>query len=479
MFATGNYCHNGCVKFSTKVDYKKGGRQGRLSGFVCWQASYFGRTVCNILGGILGQVAFLSVSLMLLAGVQCPPPAPEQVLADAALYTVKIQVQNDIAFNQDDFGARSGTGFLIDRELGWVLTNAHVATRSPSVVKVSFKGGDMIEARRLHVDPLIDLAILQIAPQSIPETAKEAVLDCDSVPVSGTSVMAYGHPWGLSFTASRGIVSGLAWIYPNQMIQTDAAINSGNSGGPLISLADGRVIGINTSTYQPDEKDGSATAISLAEPMPPVCHIIDLLKAGKDTRLRMLPISAAVSGDDLRPRVAKAFVPSQGFLSGDVITMVNEQTVKTFPELLSKLRGVTGQALVTVDRKGELIGVMSPLRIVPDPLKVRSINLSGLVIAEPWRIDDFEVNQEANLIVDWYESGEEAALSDAKLSDYIVSIDGREFNQLHVLYRYLESLPSDAVIEIMLKRASSASEFFREYRHIRLNRTKLEWLTAQ
>jgi len=56
-------------------------------------------------------------------------PSPEQVLADATRYTVKVQVLNDIALNRDESGARSGTGFLIDRKRGWVLTNAHVATR--------------------------------------------------------------------------------------------------------------------------------------------------------------------------------------------------------------------------------------------------------------------------------------------------------------------------------------------------------------
>jgi S1-C subfamily serine protease len=122
---------------------------------------------------------------------------PEQVLAEAARYTVKIKVQNEIAFNQDEGGSASGTGFLIDRQRGWVLTNAHVATRSPSVVKVSFKGGEQIEARRIHVDPLIDFAILSIPSKSIPAAAIEAQLACDGNPASGTSVMAYGHPWGM------------------------------------------------------------------------------------------------------------------------------------------------------------------------------------------------------------------------------------------------------------------------------------------
>ena len=88
------------------------------------------------------------------------------------------------------------------------------------------------------------------------------------------------------------------------------------------------------------------------------------------------------------------------------------------------------------------------------------------------------MNPHHNLIVDWYESGEEAALTDAKVSDFIVSVDGREFSGVDALYAYLESLPADATVEIILKRAASAAEFFREYRHIKLSRRKLKWESA-
>jgi S1-C subfamily serine protease len=101
-----------------------------------------------------------------------------------------------------------------------------------------------------------------------------------------------------------------------------------------------------------------------------------------------------------------------------------------------------------------------------------------LIIAEPWRLDDFEVNERQNLIVDWYESGEEAALSGAEVSDYIVSVDGREFTKVDALYAYLASLPDDAMVEIILKRAASASEFFREYRYVSLSRKRLEWVNV-
>ena len=123
--------------------------------------------------------------------------------------------------------------------------------------------------------------------------------------------------------------------------------------------------------------------------------------------------------------------------------------------------------------------VRSPVKIMPDPLKVQAINLSGLIIAEPWRVDDFEVNPERNLSVDWIEYGEEAEFTDAQAYDYIVSVDGKEFQSVKALYGYLESLPEDAVVEIMLKRENSSSDFFREYRHISLSREKLEWVSVR
>jgi len=409
-----------------------------------------------------------------------PEPTPEQILADASRYTVKVSVLTEIGLNQDAGGASSGTGFLIDKERGWLLTNAHVATRSPSTIRVSFRNSEEIEAKRIHVDPLIDLAVLVIPTDKIPSDAVEASLACDSVPAAGTSVLAYGHPWGMSYTASRGIVAGLAWMYPSQFIQTDAVINSGNSGGPLISLNDGRVVGINTATYQPEEKDESATAISLAEPMPGICKIVDLLKGGKDTKLRLLPVAVATAGDDLRPRVAKVFQSGVQFQSGDIITAVNGGgEVGTLPELLTNLRGLDKEAVISVERNGRVVDVRSPLNVAPDPLKARSINFSGLIIGRPWMLDDFDVNSDKHLIVEWVESAEEASLSGIAVADYIVSVDGRRFSELNALYAYLNDLPEDATVEFMVKRRATAAEYFYEYHQISLARTKLDWVTVQ
>lgn len=427
-------------------------------------------------------IATMSFAALLAASPPAqagPAPSPEDVLAEASRYTVKVQVLNDIAFNQDEGGSGSGTGFLIDRQRGWILTNAHVATRSPSTIRVSFKGGELIAAKRVHVDPLIDLAILSVPTNSIPASAVEAKLGCDTKAVSGTSVLAYGHPWGLSYSASRGIVSGAVWFYPNELIQTDAAINSGNSGGPLISLTDGRVIGINTSTYQPDGKDGSATAVSLAEPMPPICRVVELLKATGDASLRLPPFAIATSGDDLRPHVAQVFAANVGLEPGDIITHVNGVDVGNYSEMLSELRGARDGATLSADRGGKAIDVRVTTAAVPNILKVRAINLSGLIIAEAWKLDDPEVNPERNLIIDWYQSGEEAALTDAMVADYVVSVDGRRFSKLQLLYDYLSALPKDAVVKIIVKRPATANQFYREYRHLTISRRRLEWVTAQ
>jgi serine protease Do len=423
----------------------------------------------------------LPLFIVLLAQVSNSKAAePEQILAEAAGYTVKVQVLTQIALNVDDSGTSSGTGFLIDRERGWLLTNAHVATRSPSLIQVSFQDGNQIDAQRIHVDSYIDLAVLAIPPTSIPKSATEASLACDALPAPGTSVLAYGHPWGLSYTATRGIVSGLSWFYPSQLIQTDAVINSGNSGGPLISLTDGSVIGINTATYSPGSEDNGSTAISLAEPMPAICHLVNLLKQGVDTRLRLLPVAIATSGDDLRPRVADVFSNESDLAPGDIILKVNAgNPINNFPELLSALRGQIEAVQLTVERDGDTLDVRSSIRVLPDPLSVRAINLSGLIIAESWRLDDFEANPEQNLLVHWYEWDKAAALTDVELLDYIVSVDGRKYTSVDALYSYLETLPADALIDIILKRASTGDEFYREYLHISLSKEELEWVSTK
>ncbi|MGH3080978.1 MAG: S1C family serine protease, partial [Gaiellaceae bacterium] len=142
-----------------------------------------------------------------------------------------------------------GSGFVIDKS-GHIVTNSHVVEGADEI-EVSFSNRDSVKARLVGEDRSTDLAVLKVDADARALTPLR-LGDSDRVRV-GDSVVAIGNPLGLERSVTAGIVSALhrPLAAPNQftiddVIQTDAAINSGNSGGPLIG-ANGRVIGVNTA----------------------------------------------------------------------------------------------------------------------------------------------------------------------------------------------------------------------------------------
>ena len=115
--------------------------------------------------------------------------ASEDVLEDANLYTVKFRTSVDRPFREDkNAGLRKGSGFLINKDKGLILTNAHITARSKSKVRVAFKNYGFSPVKQVYVDPRIDIAIVQIDPKLIPKEAKEAKLKCD-----GEQTMGYNY----------------------------------------------------------------------------------------------------------------------------------------------------------------------------------------------------------------------------------------------------------------------------------------------
>lgn len=423
----------------------------------------------------------LAITLLACSGAARAEAAAEEVLARAALYTVRVSALASIGLNQDDGGSGSGAGFLIDRTRGWIVTNAHVATRSPVELKVAFKGSRDIEARRLHVDPLIDVAIIQVPTDRLPASAVDADMDCDGLPAIGAPVAAFGHPWGLNFTATRGIVSGLPWIFPSEYVQTDAVLNHGNSGGPLINLNNGKVVGLNARLYNPEttERKYSST-ISLSEPIPPICRIVELLRGGKDARLKLLPVALATSDEDARPRIARTLEASSPFRPGDLVLEVEgEGPIRNASDLAAHLRGSSQSARVTIEREGQRLTFLTPLRTLPDPLAARAINLSGLIISTAWRLDEYEHAANGALMVDFVEPGSLAENTAATVWSQVTSVDGRTFNDVDGLYAYLSARPKGAMVRLILSEYSEASEFIRAYRYVALPRGELEMLRVQ
>lgn len=134
----------------------------------------------------------------------------------------------------------SGTGFYV-KEHNLFITNFHVIEGNEEVL-ISGRGLKRTIGKVLYFDPLHDLAFIQ-APDNLEMTS--AVISSTPV-VEGDSIIAIGHPYGLKYTATKGIVSKASRSYNEvSYIQIDAAINPGNSGGPLVNM-NGEVVGVNT-----------------------------------------------------------------------------------------------------------------------------------------------------------------------------------------------------------------------------------------
>ncbi|MGB0838556.1 MAG: trypsin-like peptidase domain-containing protein [Chitinophagales bacterium] len=136
----------------------------------------------------------------------------------------------------------NGTGFYL-QEADMVVTNHHVVAESAEVV-MSGKGMDQEIVKVLFKDPAYDLAFIRL-PEGVDLPKAELVAE-DYIVKNGESVIAIGHPYGLKYTATQGIVGKAKRLNQRvNYIQTDAAINPGNSGGPLVN-AEGNILGVNT-----------------------------------------------------------------------------------------------------------------------------------------------------------------------------------------------------------------------------------------
>ena len=182
-----------------------------------------------------------------------------------------------------------GTGFVVSED-GYILTNAHVVSESgmtASSVTVVFKGegeeGTQVPATIVGSDESTDVALLKIDPSQAPGLTVVKLGDSSAVAV-GEQVVAIGNPLGLDFSLSSGVVSAVdrELESPNGAtitggIQTDAAINSGNSGGPLFN-ADGEVIGINE---QIASQGGGNEGIGFAVPINTAVQVMQAMQNGE------------------------------------------------------------------------------------------------------------------------------------------------------------------------------------------------------
>jgi serine protease Do len=238
-----------------------------------------------------------------------------------------------------------GSGFIVSAD-GLVLTNAHVV-RDARQVTVKLSDRREFAAKVLGSDPVTDIAVLKVDAHGLPTVA---LGDPRAVQV-GDWVLAIGAPYGFEQTATQGIVSAKGRSLPGEsvvpFIQTDAAVNPGNSGGPLFDAA-GRVVGINAQIWS---QSGGFQGLAFAIPVDVALHVKDQIVAhGKVEHARLgitlqdlsapLAASFGLSAPDgaLVSQVAPGSAAARaGLKPGDVITAVDGQPVQVAGDVSSRV----------------------------------------------------------------------------------------------------------------------------------------------
>lgn len=243
-----------------------------------------------------------------------------------------------------------GSGVIIDAEKGYIVTNNHVIKEADEI-QITLKDGRQIDAKKIGADENSDIALLQVDADNLKEVQ---IADSDKLRV-GDFAVAIGSPFGLGQTVTSGIVSALGRSGLNadnfeDFIQTDAAINSGNSGGALINLR-GDLIGINTAIIGPN---GGNVGIGFAIPSNMVKSLVDQIIEFGEVRRGVLGVSGrSVTGEFAEAMELEeaqgAFVEQvvedssaaeAGIEAGDVITKVNGKKIKSFSELRGKIGSI-------------------------------------------------------------------------------------------------------------------------------------------
>lgn len=337
-----------------------------------------------------------------------------------------------------------GSGVIIDAKRGYILTNNHVIADADNI-KVMLKDGHEYEAKLIGADKNSDIALLQIKAENL---VAIKFADSDKLRV-GDFTIAIGNPFGLGQTVTSGIVSalgrtGLQLENLENFIQTDAAINSGNSGGALVDLR-GELIGINTAILGPN---GGNVGIGFAIPANMANNLVQQIIEHGEVRRGLL----GVAGQELTADLAKAFdidvqygafinqvtpdsaAAEAGLVAGDIIVSVNNNKIRSFSELRARIGSLGPNKKITLGivRDGKKIIVTAKLK----PADNQLANASNL---HPSLKGATLVSTEKNkgVMISDVQARSIAAVSGLQKGDIIIGVNKDQINNLAQLRKLL------------------------------------------
>lgn len=266
---------------------------------------------------------------------------------------------------EDGLASGLGSGIVWDAENGYIVTNQHVVQDVEEVI-VSFSDGTHVEGRVIGGSVAHDVAVIQVDPDEV-DLVPAVLAPTESVRV-GQVAVAIGSPFGLTGTVTAGIVSAVriqvqggadpAFPVPLEMIQTDAAINRGNSGGALADWR-GYVIGMNTLIQT---TSGGSIGLGFAVPSDTVELIATRIVKGESLELGYLGISSAPDDTDvigvlIELVVAGSAAEQAGLEAGDLILALDDEPMRDISELSAavKLRRPGEEIKLTVERGDEIL----------------------------------------------------------------------------------------------------------------------------
>ena len=435
----------------------------------------------------------LSVGLSLAAPAPVFASLPTQVPGQGALPSlapmlekvlpavVSVQVEGTAPVNQqvpdelkkffgDDGGNTAneptqqfeglGSGVIIDVIKGYVLTNNHVISDAQKI-SVQLNDGREFEAKLIGSDDQSDIALLQI--QKASHLTQIAIADSDKLRV-GDFAVAVGNPFGLGQTVTSGIVSALGRSGLNlegleNFIQTDAAINRGNSGGALLNL-NGELIGINTAILAPG---GGSVGIGFAIPSNMAQTLAQQLIQFGEIKRGLL----GIRGMEMTADIAKAFnldvqrgafvsevLPGSGsakagIKSGDVITSLNGKPLNSFAELRSRIATTEPGSKVKLG----LLRDGKPLEVEVTLDKSASSTASAQLIIpalEGASLSDGQAKSGTKgVVISGVEKGSPAAQIGLHKDDVIIGINRQPTQSIAKLRKVLEAKPAVIALNVI------------------------------